>query len=277
MEIFLQNDPGKGPVDSISSHVSEPDGIFIDDSGALYVANADQSGDDKVTKYPQGAHKPSRTFTGAECAFAVAVDSVKNVYVADPCGKGSSDRGRVIVFEHGGTKQTRYLYPGGSPYCLAVDSHDNLYVGYNSKYRYAGQVKRYAPGARRGETLLPQNTVYSLTGIAFDDQGALLVANGLDGVIDVFTRKREPPTRIIKTGQGHPFSFAFDQQGARLYVSYPCSLGGVEPLTVSGCNKKPNTVVALDYATGKRLWVLRQPLWQPTGVATLPKLPSPVL
>ena len=139
------------------------------------------------------------------------------MYVADPCGKGSSDRGRVIVFEHGGTKQTRYLYPGGSPYCLAVDSHDNLYVDY-SKYRYAGQVKRYAPGARRGETLLPQNTVYSLTGIAFDDQGALLVANGLDGVIDVFTRKREPPTRIIKTGQGHPFSFAFDQQGARLYV-----------------------------------------------------------
>ena len=55
VEIFLQNDPGKGPVDSISSHVSEPDGILIDDSGALYVANADQSGDDKVTKYPQGA------------------------------------------------------------------------------------------------------------------------------------------------------------------------------------------------------------------------------
>jgi hypothetical protein len=69
IEIFDLAHPLKGPIGSIRRHISEPDGIFIDGSGTLYVANADQSGDDKVTVYPRGVRKPSRIYAGAVCAF----------------------------------------------------------------------------------------------------------------------------------------------------------------------------------------------------------------
>ena len=272
IEIFDLAYPLKGPIGSIRRHVSEPDGIFIDGSGTLYVANADQSGDDKVTVYPRGARKPSRIYAGAVCAFDVVSGTDGTVYVADACG--IHDVGRVMVFQHGSSAPTRYVYPGGSPYSLTLDSRNNLYVGYNSYDTFWGQVKRYAPGARHGEKLLPDQTVRFLTDVGLDNKGALLVANQHDGVIDVFTSKGKPPTRIIKTGQGGPFSFAFDRRGNRIYVSYPCrGGGGLTVLTSSGCGKRHNTVVALDYASGKRLWTLREQFLLPFGVAVSPSAP----
>jgi DNA-binding beta-propeller fold protein YncE len=272
IEIFDLAHPLKGPLGSIRRHISEPDGIFIDVSGTLYVANADQSGDDKVTVYPRGARKPSHIYAGAVCAFDAVAGTDGTVYVADACG--IHDVGRVMVFEHGSNAPTRYVYPGGSPYSLTLDSHNNLYVGYNSYYTFSGQVKRYAPGAQHGEKLLPDQTVHFLSGVGLDNKGALLVANQHDGVIDVFTSKGKPPTRIIKTGQGGPFSFAFDRRENRIYVSYPCrSGGGLTVLTASGCGKRHNTVVALDYASGKRLWTLREQFLLPFGVAVSPSAP----
>jgi hypothetical protein len=44
-------------------------------------------------------------------------------------------------------------------------------------------------------------------------------------------------------------------------------------LTASGCGKRYNTVVALDYASGKRLWTLREQFWLPFGVAVSPSAP----
>ena len=132
-----------------------PDGIFVDGSGTLYVANADESGNDKVTVYPRGAHKPSRVYAGAVCAFDVVAGTNGAVYVADACG--IHGRGRVIVFAHGSRAPTSYIYPGGSPYSLTLDSENNLYVGYNSYEAYWGQVKRYAPGAEHGRSCCPKN------------------------------------------------------------------------------------------------------------------------
>ena len=68
--------------------------------------------------------------------------------------------------------------------------------------------------------------MFFLTDIAVDSHGALLVANGHDGAIDVFTGKGQPPSRVIKTGQAHPFMFAFDQPENKIYVTYPCQPGG---------------------------------------------------
>lgn len=272
IEIFDLAHPLKGPIGSIRRHISEPDGIFIDGSGTLYVANADQSGDDKVTVYPRGARKPSRIYAGALCAFDAVAGTDGTVYVADACG--IHDVGRVMVFEHGSSVPTRYVYPGGSPYSLTLDSHNNLYVGYNSYYTFWGQVKRYAQGAQHGEKLLPDRTVRFLADVGLDNKGALLVANQHDGVIDVFTSKGKPPTRIIKTGQAGPFSFAFDRRENRIYVSYPCRAGGgLTVLTASGCGKRRNTVVALDYASGKHLWTLREQFLLPFGVAVSPSAP----
>lgn len=108
-----------------------------------------------------------------------------------------------------------------------------------------------------------------------DENGALLVANSEGGAIDVFTGKDQPPSRIIKTGQSHPFMFAFDRRENTIYVSNPCFIPGVKPLSSSGCSGpgRPDTVVALDYASGKRLWTFRERDLRPMGLAVTPNAP----
>ena len=271
IDVFLRDDPAKGTVARIRKRVSEADGIFIDSRGKLYVANADESGNDRVTVYDDNANKPIRVYKGIEFAFDVAVASNGTVYVADPCG--TNGQGRVHVFGPHGTKQLKLLYPGGAPESLAVDSSDNLYVGYLIWPHFWSQVKRFPPGSSNGERLLPKRTVGFIGGIALDARGELLVANQIQGAIDIFKGVRKPPLRVITTGQYRPFRFAFDRSENRLYVTYvyPCEGSGdqrgVARFSTSSCGKRPNTVVALDYPSGKRLWTLREPGWSPTGIA----------
>ena len=277
VDLFRRDDPAKGVVDRIVTGVFQPDGIFVDSSGTLYVTNGHMGGNHSVEAYKRGAHKPFRVYVGAFCAFDVIAADDGTVYIADACG-GSSTLGRVLVYPPGRSKPSRSIYPDGLPYCLTLDARNNLYVGYNAAHTYWGQVQRFRPGARHGVNLIPKNTVFFLTDIAVDNQGALLVANGHDGAIDVFTKKDQPPSRVITTGQAHPFMFAFDQPENRLYVTYPCEPGGGNPLTASGCGKRENTVVALDYASGKRLWTVREHMaphvdWLPFGIAVYPKAP----
>jgi hypothetical protein len=55
-------------------------------------------------------------------------------------------------------------------------------------------------------------------------------------------------------------------------VSYPSETGS----SVRGLGsdpKTPNTVVALDYASGQRLWALQVPKWLPVGGAVSPTPP----
>jgi outer membrane protein assembly factor BamB len=280
VDIFRRDDPTRGVVGRIRAGVYFPDGIFIDSHGTLYVTNGNMGGKNSVEAYKKGSHTPFRIYSGAYCAFDVIAANDGTVYIADACG-GIRTRGRVLVYAPGKTTPSRSLYPGGHPYAITLDSQNNLYVGYNdiSSGSFRGQVKRYLAGASHGVNLLPDNTVFFLTDIAIDNHGALLVANMEGGVIDVFTHKDQPPSRVIKTGQGHPFMFTFDQSENRLYVSYPCvgSGGGARPQTSSGCGALENTVVALDYTTGKRLWMLQERSggvdWHPYGVAVWPKAP----
>ncbi len=276
--IFLRDDPSKGVVDKIRVGVSTPDGIFIDAHGNLYVTNGNLSGRESVEMYAKGGRKPIRIYTGALCAFDVIAADDGTVYIADACG-GPHTRGRVLVYPPGKTKPSRSFFPGGAPYCLTLDAKNNLYVGYNSERRYWGQVKRYRPGANHGVDLIPNKTVFFVTSIAVDEQGQLLVANSGGGVIDVFKGNGHAPTRVIKTGQRNPHMFAFDRREDTLYVSDACFVVGVKPLSSSGCAGpgRTNTVVALDYASGKRLWTLRgsprAPDFRPTGVAITPIAP----
>jgi sugar lactone lactonase YvrE len=280
IEIFLRDDPSKGPIDHIGK-ILAPDGIFVDSHGTLYATTAWESGNSSVWAYKRGAHKPFRIYSGAYCAFDVVAGDDGTVYIADACG-GPHTRGRVLVYTPGQTKPSRSFFPGGAPYCLTLDAKNNLYVGYNSEYSYWGQVKRYRPDARHGVDLLPNNTVFFVTGIAVDEHGALLVAG--NGVINVFTQKGKPPSRVIKTGQTYPHMFTFDRRENVIYVSDSCSCcgsakpntytrPGAGPLTSSGCGSLPDSVVALDYTTGQRLWILSKSFWGPTGVAVSPPAP----
>ena len=173
IDIFLRDDPSKGIVDRIRDGVFAPDGIFVDTHSNLYVTNGHMSGRESVEMYAKGGHRPIRFYMGALCAFDVIAASDGTVYIADACG-GPHTRGRVLVYPPGKTKPSRSFFPGGTPYCLTLDAKNNLYVGYNSVGSYAGQVKRYRPGAKDGVDLIPPNTVHFLTSVAVDEHGAVL-------------------------------------------------------------------------------------------------------
>jgi hypothetical protein len=272
IDIFLRDDASKGIVGHIGRFLAEG-GIFVDSHGTLYTTTGWESGENSARAYKRGAHKPFRIYSGADCAFDIAAASDGTVYIADACGTTDFSTGDVAVYRAGQTKPSRLIDPGGAPYALALDAHDNLYVGYNSLHTYWGQVKRYRPGAQRGEALLPSNFAFFITGVGIDKSGALLVANNGSGAIDVFTNKRRPPSRVIHTGQSHIDKFAFDAQGDALYVTSGCISGGAyvpRPSSSSGCGKRPNELVALDYATGKRLWTLQR-IGIPVSVAVWPR------
>jgi hypothetical protein len=132
--------------------------------------------------------------------------------------------------------------------------------------------KALPSGATKGVDMLRPTSIPYIAGVTVDNQGALLVADGTRGTIDVFKGVRKPPSRVIRTGQSDPSCFAFDRRGNTTYVSYPFETGSSVRGLGSG-PKRPNTVVALDYASGQRLWALQVPKWLPVGGAVSPTPP----
>jgi hypothetical protein len=101
----------------------------------------------------------------------------------------------------------------------------------------------------------------------------------LSGAIDIFTVEHEPPSRIISSGQSYPDRLAFDKLENRLYVSSPYlpDLRGRPGLKRAGRSgpKRPNTLVVIDYPSGKLLYALKKLVygWLPSGVAAYPPAP----
>lgn len=287
---FQRKDLAKGIIGKVSKRIKYPAGIYVDSSDTLYVANElDSGGHDTVTAYKPGAEKPFRTYRGFCAAADVLAGSDGTVYIADLCGEtGQPARARddscvangaVHVYAPGSTKQIRILHFKGSPFSFALDDKNDLYVGYENACADKGQVRRYAPGAVKGTDLLPPKTIFSIGGIALDSRGELLAVDKLRGAIDVFTTEREPPSRIIDTGQTYPDRLAFDEEENRLYLTFPFTPdlpGGADVQPTGGSGpKRPNTLVVLDYQSGTLLYTLRKPIygWVPSGVAAFPPEP----
>lgn len=291
VDFLLRENLAKGIVGKIRKRIQYPAGIFIDRSDTLYVANGlDSGGHDTVTAYKPGTEKPFRTYRGLCFAADVVAGLDGTVYVADLCGgtappivhaRGDScvENGEVRVYAAGGTKQVRLLHFKGGPFSLTLDDKNDLYVGYENACGYNGQVRRYAPGAVKGVDLLPPNTIFSIGGIALDRRSELLAVDVLRGRIDVFSAEHEPPSRIITTGQSLPNRLVFDNLENRLYVTslYLPDLRGHLSLQHAGLSgpKRPNTLVVIDYPSGKLLYTLRKLVygWLPSGVAVFSPAP----
>jgi len=289
VDVMRRNDLRQGVVRKIRKHVQYPDGIFVDSADTLYVANGiDSGGHDTVTVYKAGAREPFRTYRGFCYAGDVLVGPDGTVYIADGCGTTESprargenciDNGAVHVFAPNSTKQIRVLRFKGGPVSLTLDNDNDLYVGYENACGDKGQVRRYPAGGSKGVDLLPPKTIFSIGGIALDTRGNLLAVDKGRGAIDVFSAEHEPPSRIIGTGQTYSYRLAFDERENRLYVTFPY-LPDVrrdpnERRDAGSGPKRANTLVVIDYASGKLLYTLRRivPGWVPSGVAVFPAAP----
>jgi hypothetical protein len=275
VDVFDRHDLAKGPVRTVTDKVIYPDGIFIDGSDNLYVADDEGSGGNVVTMYAKDG-RLRRTYRGLEAAVDVAVGADGTVYAGDCFGK-------VLEYAPDSTKLIRTVPIPGCVLGLAVDAKNNLYVGYQKLNSGLSQVRRFARGATRGVDVLGPRSVDEIGGIGIDKNGYLVVVDQTKGV-EVFSRLHEPPTRIITTGQEFPYRFAFNKDETVMYVSSPWEDllrrrgthgDAVRRLTSSG-PKLPNTVVEVTYPGGKQLNVFQfgqDDYGYPTGVAVTPRAP----
>ena len=118
----LALDPGAQS--TIDGNLSNPQGIALDGSGNLYVAD---SGNHQVVRIPfenQNLNPADQITVGQGLLnpTGVAVDGAGNIYIADAGTNGTN--GQLIVVSNGNQLA---LVTGGQPQAVALDSSGNLY------------------------------------------------------------------------------------------------------------------------------------------------------
>lgn len=246
--IFPQVGKNPPPIGAIRTGISAPDGIFVDQHGALYVCNF---GAGTVTVYPRGKTSPSKTLTGAGSApIDVVVGLDGTVYVAD---FNVGQHGHIFEYAHGNTTPTKTISLTGYPEGLALDHANNLFAAYQ-KTLTAGTVLKFAPGSSHGQDLrLP---IVLVGGATIDSHDNLLVADqsNPNPHIDVFPPGSHHPSKKIG---GFPLAFdiALNHANSHLYVTQP---------------QNPAVVFEVSYPAGVILQRITNTITTAYGVATSP-------
>jgi DNA-binding beta-propeller fold protein YncE len=196
--------------------IKGPDGVTIDASGAVYVAN-DAAG--TVTVYPAGQTYPSLTLSdGLQIPIAVAVDTNGDVYVTN---KGTSPS--VVVYPPGKTTPSRFItskllvMPGQ----VAFDTGRNLYVSDN-----ATGVSEIPYGGSQLVSLGLQGLTFP-SGLAVDPAtGDLYVSQASKGSTLVFPAGSVKASRVLKESEDFDL-LAFGTLNKRQYLLGPTSSTGV--------------------------------------------------
>lgn len=218
------------PLGTITNGVSDPYNLAVDKAGTLYVQNNNNT----VTEYPKGSTSPSVTLNepamGYGTGICVTVGRDLTVYTADHLN------GKVFEFKAGYTSPTTTLSVQEA-FGLALDSHNNLYVGW-APYSSGGpaHVMKFKPGATSGKDL--GITEKYEGGLAVDERDDLLVGDQGNRAIYIYKPGKNTPFRTIATSPAYPYQFALDRKNKYLYL-------------VSG---SPAEVYVYDYATGRPAW-----------------------
>jgi sugar lactone lactonase YvrE len=223
-----------------STGLSGPQGIAIDASGNLYVANQSVG---TITKYPGGQSgnvKPTFAIGSLANPIGVALDTSRNLYVTNSASSGVGTMS-VQVFPPGVAVPTQTIAGAATqlstPGYLTLDKSGNIWVANqtsNTIVEFAGTANgNVAPSA----VISGSNTLLNdPQGIAFDAAGRLYVAiNNTLGSPDAVLVFSPPlsgniaPTNILcgpNTGVNNPTGIAVNAQGTLFVVN---SAFGVTP------------------------------------------------
>ena len=185
------------PEGTITAGLSGPQGMAVDRSLNLYVAN---TGNDTVTVYRPGSNRPSVTYSlGLDQPVGVAVGRDGTVYVAN---LGDT----VVEYTDGRTTPARTLSIG-APVDCALDKENNLYV------TYSGGIEEFAPGSRTGTQLGMR--LSAPRGIQIDRYDNIVVANQAPPALLVFPQGQTVPSLTLGRSTSR-IRIRFDTFGKKL-------------------------------------------------------------
>jgi streptogramin lyase len=208
---YQQGRESSGPIGEIVDGISTPQGIAVDSSGTLYVAN---QGNDTITEYPAGASEPTVTLSsGIDEPLDVAVGEDSVLYVTE----GSADK--IVEFAEGATSPSESItitHPSDG----VTSKNSDLYATNNLHFSSAGgEVVRCKPLERRCEST--GISVGYAQGITIDSQGNLLVGDYYHEEIDVFPPGSTSPSRQIALTYQEPGKLALNKNDSVLYMCDP--------------------------------------------------------
>jgi hypothetical protein len=188
--VFDPTVPSPTPEAVITKGLSGPFGLTVDRNSNLYVANLSNR---SVTIYHPGKLTPSFTIDNGlgDVPESVAVDSKGNVFV-------STFHHRGIVAFHPGHRHAyeRFRLVKGTPYALAFDAHDNLFVA-DDQYVYE------IPNGSTKPIDLGLSGLLEANGIAFAN-GILYVSNYTSNDVTVYKPGQKKPFMTITSGLDGP-------------------------------------------------------------------------
>jgi sugar lactone lactonase YvrE len=220
--------PGNSNGTGTSAKFYYPDGVAVDSSGNVYVADTSNNLIRKIT--PAGVvttlagsgSQGSTDGTGVAASFniptGVAVDSSGNVYVADSGNnliRKITPAGVVNTFAGSGTQGstdgTGVAASFNNPFGVAVDSSGNVYVAdeYNNlvrKITSGGVVTTFASG------------FFYPTGVAVDASGNIYVADSVNQIVWEFNSSGSVITSSSSGFSSSPIGVAVDSSG-NVYVT----------------------------------------------------------
>ncbi|MGC2632624.1 MAG: hypothetical protein WA215_00275 [Candidatus Cybelea sp.] len=185
-------------VGQITNGLAEPQGLFVDTKGNLWVANGSN-----VVVYPRGGLSPSTTLTdsvGDPTDVTVCPDGT--AYVADLYDNSSSNHSSIQVYAHGSTTPTGnldYATDFRNPF-LTCDAAGNIFVAIlTGESAGDGGVVEFPHGKQKGAKDLGI-VLQSPGGIKPDNAGNLLVTDLIDHTITEYTENGSSTGQSIATG-----------------------------------------------------------------------------
>ena len=243
VEVYPQGVNTPAPCRKVKTSVSNPEAIYVDTKGTLYVANYSTS---NVTEYAHGGGSPVLTVPTSAAPYDIFVGHDGTLYVAEPALY------QVAEYAAGATSPSKTLTISGGAYGVATDNHNNLYVSYLSNIDGVSHVEKFPPGSSTGTDL--GFTVPFAGELKLDKANDIVIGDRNDNVIDIFPPGATMPSRTIATA-GKPVYFCLDKTETYLYVS-----GQFD-------------AQVFDYQTGASVTTISGGLQDPSGEAASPPAP----
>jgi len=159
---------------------------------------------DQISQYRLGSSKPVRSIQAVTQAYALATDSLGNLFAAN----GQVDYGEVDVYSAENLGLLRRIQYLSSPVSLATDRHNYLYIANDSG------ILVYAPGGTKLVHVMRRGTACAL---AFDQAGDLYAANGNGRSVGVYGPTKTPGQMKFKDnitdGVKFPYTLTISSSG----------------------------------------------------------------